>query len=187
MRWIDIEGFEGLYQISDTGLVKSCERNIQNNYTGIQKKKEKILKPEFTKDGYLRITLSKDSKQYRYPIHTLVAQAFLKNPNLLNIINHKDENKSNNHYTNLEWCDYKYNLEYSISRYYVAIDPFGTSHNVFNLSDFCKTNNLSLSAMSEMATGRIAKGKKNPRLSHKGWKCFYLDNKPKRGVMKHDC
>lgn len=77
MRWIDIEGFEGLYQISDTGLVKSCERNIQNNYTGIQKKKEKILKPEFTKDGYLRITLSKDSKQYRYPIHILVAQAFV--------------------------------------------------------------------------------------------------------------
>lgn len=187
MRWIDIKDFEGLYQISDTGLVKSCERNIDNPHTGMQKKKEKILKPDVMKDGYLRITLSKNAKQYKYPIHILVAQAFVENPNKFEIVNHIDENKANNNYTNLEWCHCQYNLEYSISRHYIAIDPLGTKHDVFNLSDFCRIHNLSLSAMSEMATGRIPKNKRSPRLSHKGWKCSYLHNKPLRGVMKHDC
>ncbi len=187
IEWKDIEGFEGIYQISNTGLVKSLERNIVNSHIGIQKLKVRILKPDVMKDNYLRITLSKDGKISKYPIHVLVARAFIDNPNNLPIINHKDENRSNNYYTNLEWCSPQYNLEYSLSRHYIATDPNGNVYDVFNLSQFCKDYNLSISAMSQMATGRIAKNKTNPRRTHKGWVCKYVNDQPTRGVLKHDC
>ena len=171
MEWKQIEGFENIYEISNTGLVKSCERIIINPVHGLQKRKERILKPDYMKDGYLRITLLKDKKLYKYLIHTLVAKAFIKNPNNFNIINHKDENRSNNTVTNLEWSNCQYNLEYSLSRYYFVTNPSGISYHVFNLSKFCNINNLSISAMSGMATQRIAKNRSNPISHHKGWTC----------------
>lgn len=101
----DIEGFEGLYQISNQGRVKS----LANDKT----KKEKILKSGKNKDGYLLINLWKNGKVKNYRVHRLVAQAFLPNPNNLSEVNHKDENKTNNNVNNLEWCDRQYNAEYS--------------------------------------------------------------------------
>ena len=100
----DIEGYEGLYQVSNYGSVKS----LGNSKT----RKEKVLKPFNTTKGYLQVELSKQGKRKNYYIHRLVAQAFLQNPNNLPEINHKDEDKTNNHVTNLEWCDRKYNINY---------------------------------------------------------------------------
>ena len=99
----DIEGYEGLYQVSNLGNVKSLGND--------KKRKEKILKPNKNNRGYLYVGLYKDGKVKHY-IHRLVAQAFLQNPNNLPEINHKDEDKTNNHVTNLEWCDRKYNINY---------------------------------------------------------------------------
>lgn len=185
--WKDISGYEGVYQVSNTGLVKSLARNVANPRFGMQKLPERILKPEIMKDGYLRVALSNNAKIQRINVHILVAKEFVENKNNLEYVNHIDENKSNNNYLNLEWCTTQYNLEYSISRHYVVTDPDGNKINVFNLSNFCKEHNLSISAMSEMATKRIAKNKTNPRSSHKGWKCAYLENKPLKGVLKNDC
>ena len=99
----DIEGYEG-YQISNYGNVKS----LGNDKT----RKEKVLKPAKDKYGYLYVNLSKQGKVKKHFVHRLVAQVFIDNPNNLPEINHKDEDKTNNHITNLEWCDRKYNINY---------------------------------------------------------------------------
>jgi hypothetical protein len=97
--FVDIENYEGLYRISSFGRVYSVKRN-------------KFLKPKKDKDNYLLVNLYKNGKRKNYKIHRLVAQAFLPNPSNLPQVNHKDENPSNNHLENLEWCDAKYNCNY---------------------------------------------------------------------------
>lgn len=101
----DIEGYEGLYQVSNLGNVKSF---VDNN--GVAR--EKVLKPRINGRGYLHVDLCKNKKKKIYLVHRLVAQAFIENPNNLPIINHKDECKTNNIVTNIEWCTQKYNCNY---------------------------------------------------------------------------
>lgn len=104
--WKDIEGYEGLYQISSKGRVKSLGNGSSGN------SKEKILKSNKNEYGYLRVNLWKEGKRENHKIHRLVATAFLPNPNNLLEINHKDEDKTNNKVDNLEWCNRKYNTNY---------------------------------------------------------------------------
>lgn len=98
--WKDIPDYKGLYQVSNFGNVKSL------------KGKEKILKPQPNNNGYLRVGLSKNGNCIQFFVHRLVASAFLKNDNNLPCINHKDENPSNNHVDNLEFCNHTYNMNY---------------------------------------------------------------------------
>ena len=107
----EIEGYEGLYLISNLGRVKSLSKKIWNG-KGYYNRNEINIKPAKDKDGYLYVQLSKDNIQKPYKVHRLVAQAFIENPNNLPQVNHKDEDKTNNHVTNLEWCTPKYNLNY---------------------------------------------------------------------------
>lgn len=109
--WKDIKGYEGLYQISNYGNVKSLERVIEDN-KGSYIKKEKILTPTINNRGYYHIGLRNNSKTKYYYVHRLVAEAFIPNPNNYPIINHKDEDKTNNKVDNLEWCTPKYNANY---------------------------------------------------------------------------
>ena len=97
--WKDIEGYEGLYQVSNLGRVYS-------------KKTNRFLTMKKGNHGYERVALFKDGKQKFYLKHRLVAQAFIPNPDNLPEVNHKDEDKSNNCVSNLEWCDGKYNCNY---------------------------------------------------------------------------
>ena len=99
--WKDKKDYEGHYQVSNCGRVKSIKFG-----------KEKILKLIKDKDGYLQVTLCKNNIKKVYKVHRLVAEAFLDNPNNLPCINHKDENKLNNIVTNLEYCTYSYNSNY---------------------------------------------------------------------------
>ena len=105
--WKDIEGYEGLYQVSNLGRVKSLARKTGNQYN-----KENILSKERTRKGYYRVQLTKNKEHKHYPIHRLVAIAFIPNPDNLPCVNHKDENKGNNCVWNLEWCSKKYNNIY---------------------------------------------------------------------------
>lgn len=105
--WKDIEEYEGKYQVSNLGRVKSL-LFINGN---IIKKREKILK-ELGENKYLHVTLWKNHKGKNYSVHQLVAKAFIENPNNYKEINHKDENIRNNKADNLEWCDHKYNINY---------------------------------------------------------------------------
>ena len=104
-EWRDIAGYEGLYQVSNFGRVKSLN---YNHTIG----KERILKPSITKRGYLMVVLFKNKKGKTFLIHRLVAQAFIPNPNNYPCVNHKSEIKTQNNVENLEWCDNKYNLNY---------------------------------------------------------------------------
>lgn len=101
----DIKGYEGLYQISNLGRVKS----LNYRHTG----REKILKLKIDKDGYLLICLYKNGKQKFFTIHRLVAEEFIPNPNNLPQVNHKNEIKDDNRMENLEWCTVKYNNIYN--------------------------------------------------------------------------
>ena len=112
--WKDIKGYEGLYQVSNLGRVKSVARNIYRNNKGTfcnHFYKEKIFDVD-SLEPYPRVTLSKDNKSKHFSIHRLVANAFIPNPNNLPCVNHKDEDKTNNNVNNLEWCTHKYNSNY---------------------------------------------------------------------------
>ena len=108
--WKDIEGYEGLYQVSNLGRVKSLKWG-----------KVKFLKPFSDKNGYLSVHLRKDNSSYMSYIHRLVAMTFISNPNNLPQVNHKDENPSNNNVSNLEYCDSKYNNNYGTRNEKISI------------------------------------------------------------------
>ena len=109
--WKDIKKYEGIYQISNLGRVKSLSRQKKHSYNGVALLKEKILKPQKA-NGYYFVRLCKDSISKQYLVHRLVASHFLNNPNNYNEINHIDEDKTNNNAINLEWCTHKYNINY---------------------------------------------------------------------------
>lgn len=108
-EWRDIEGYEGLYQVSNEGRVKSLERWCRN---GKQLVKEKIKTSFKMADGYYGVTLSKNGIPKVKKIARLVAETFIPNPNDLPEVNHKSEDKSLNTVENLEWCDRSYNINY---------------------------------------------------------------------------
>lgn len=114
--WKWIAGYEGLYMVSTHGRVKSMDRYIQHPHSGRTFMKGRILSPTTNNKGYKQIKLHKNGKYKSYLVHRLVAQAFIPNPNNYPIINHKDENPNNNHYTNLEYCTYRYNINYGNCR-----------------------------------------------------------------------
>ena len=95
--WKKIKDYEN-YMISNFGRVKSLKRNL-------------ILKPEIRRQ-YYSVQLYKNKNQNNFQIHRLVAITFIKNPHNLKYVNHKDENKLNNHVDNLEWCTASYNTNY---------------------------------------------------------------------------
>jgi len=108
-EWRDIPGFEGIYQISNTGKVLSL------NYRNRGYAKE--LTPKINNKGYLWVQLFKNKKSINAQMHRLVATVFVDNPNGFPIINHKDENPFNNSSDNLEWCTRKYNYDYSFEKH----------------------------------------------------------------------
>lgn len=114
--WKDIEGYEGLYQVSNLGNVKSLDRNfVVLNKKGFKqhiRQKGRLLKKQNGSCGYKIVNLSKDNIHKTHMIHRLVAKTFLPNPLNLPEVNHKDECKDNNALYNLEWCTSKYNANY---------------------------------------------------------------------------
>lgn len=99
LEWRSVKGYDGRYLVSNTGLIYS---KISN----------KVLKPNKMSNGYLSVELFKDGKSKRLLIHRLVAETFIDNPESLPIVNHKDEDRTNNSVDNLEWCTQKYNANY---------------------------------------------------------------------------
>lgn len=102
--WKDIVGFEGIYQVSNLGRVKSLGND--------KNRKEKILKGSKDRVGYLFIRLNKEGKVKTFKVHRLVAQAFIPNTDNSLQVNHINEIKDDNRVENLEWCDCKYNINY---------------------------------------------------------------------------
>jgi hypothetical protein len=117
-NWRDIQGYEGLYQVSNLGRVKSLDRVIhykadEHYSVSFDKQvKGKIIR-QCCSNGYMILDLCKNGKIKNKTVHRLVATTFIENPNNHPVINHKDKCRSNNRVDNLEWCTQKYNNEYS--------------------------------------------------------------------------
>ena len=109
--WTAVVGFEGLYEVSSKGRVRSVPRKGKGIGSGGYRKGG-ILKTSISNSGYIVAHLNKDGKSYTKYVHRLVAQAFIPNPNNYPVINHRDENKQNNCVENLEWCTKEYNEGY---------------------------------------------------------------------------
>lgn len=96
----DIDGYEGIYAVSNYGRVYNCKR------------KRFLSTPKSRKKKYVDVVLTKNGIGKSFKVHRLVATAFIPNPNNYPIVNHKDEDPTNNMVDNLEWCTNRYNLDY---------------------------------------------------------------------------
>lgn len=133
----DIEGFP-LYEVSEFGEVRN-------------KKTKQILKNRENGNGYLRVDLRKDGKAYKRYVHRLVAETFLENFAGFEHVNHKDEIKTNNHVSNLEWVSARYNMQYSRAVVLVAkrdhlkgYEPYYIEFNSFSEARYAGFNTLSV-------------------------------------------
>ena len=122
-RWI--RGYEGLYQISNFGRVKSFPRNTTS--------KIQIIKPLLSRSGYLYVGLRKQgTKRLRFKLHRLVSQAFIENPENKQTVNHKDGDKFNNYVDNLEWATQDENNQHAID---TGLQKSGANRNTAKLTN----------------------------------------------------
>ena len=102
-KWKDIFGYDGMYQVSDFGRVRSLKYG-----------KTRVMRTYKNNNGYLLVNLYKNGKRKHLSVHRLVASAFIENDNLFNTeVNHINEDKTDNREVNLEWCDRRYNSTYN--------------------------------------------------------------------------
>ena len=148
-RWIDITGYEGYYQVSNMGRVKSLHYG-----------KEIFLKPGKDNKGYYRVVLSKGNKRYTKKVHRLVAEAFVEGmTETKNQVNHINEIKTDNVYSNLEWCDYTYNNIYgkrleNVSRKVIAIFKDRNKREYKSQSEAARELNIFESNISMVISGK---------------------------------
>lgn len=109
IEWKDIPGYEGYYQVSNTGLVKSIKRTLVNSLGHLRNHPEKTLKPKIHNCGYHVVELSVNGKKKKYYVHRLVAVAFIENPEFKEQVNHLNGNKTDNTTINLCWATAKEN------------------------------------------------------------------------------
>lgn len=116
--WKDIKGFEGRYQVSNLGNIKSLPIKIKQKSNGggfhYQTLRGKILIPVPNSKGYLRVVLRTQEKREVWFVHRLVATHFVENPNNKPIVNHIDNVHTNNVANNLEWCTHQENLKHAV-------------------------------------------------------------------------
>ena len=125
--WRDIPDYEGIYQVSNLGEIRSCKTN-------------RIRKQIKQRSGYMRIILTKNKKQKAFFVHTLVAKCFVENTNNSPYVNHIDGNKENNDSNNLEWVTASQNMKHAINKGLVKRHPWSVKVSQYSLDGrFIKT------------------------------------------------
>jgi hypothetical protein len=108
-KWLPVDGYAGLYEVSDIGNVRSVDRTVVKSNGFSYRFSGKLLRQVNHSAGYLQVNLSALNVQTGKLVHRLVAEAFCQKPDGLNEVNHIDLNKKNNNWSNLEWCSHKEN------------------------------------------------------------------------------
>ena len=114
--WRSVVGYEELYEVSSSGLVRGKEKEVSGNHKKPSRKIPARDKKQCLLVGYPAVTLFKDSKPKLIKVHRLVAEAFLENPDSLPCVNHIDNNKANNDVSNLEWCTHEHNTHHMLNQ-----------------------------------------------------------------------
>ena len=175
--WKDIKDYEGVYQCSNLGRVRSMDRYVKEHSGKTQFRKGQIIKPKENKDnGYLQLALNKDAKRKMKYVHILVAETFIENTNQLETVNHKDGNKLNNCVDNLEWASYSENNKHAYDELNRSVANEGcTPKNVYIID----TQNISLSFYSSITETSQSIGLSHTQInryihSNKKWKGRYI-------------
>ena len=161
--WKPIYGYEGYYEISNMGNVKTLKRKKyipKNNSYGYIK--ERKLKPWKDSNGYMNIDLCKNKKSTRYKVHRLVAETFIDNPENLPFVNHIDFNTSNNKVENLEWVTARGNVMHSFSNGRISVPkntkfPFKTVKEIRELYETGKYSQVALSERFGVSTNQVSR------------------------------
>lgn len=171
-QWKDITDFEGLYQVSNLGNIKSIARVS----TIGRRLKERMLSLKVNKDnGYVYVSLFRQGKTYNKRVHILVAQEWVKNPNKLPIVHHKDADKENNKVNNLQWATQKTNVNESIKAGNMKVT--GSEHpqaklteeSVYEIKELLATTKLTQKSIAErygVEKSAISKIKRNITWTH---------------------
>lgn len=156
--WKDIPGYEGLYQASIYGYIRSVDRIVYKGKKYVPTKiKGKIISPWVDKTGYLKANLYKNGKRKCEKMHQLIAKTFIPNPERKATVNHKDENPFNNTVLNLEWMTNKENVNYGtrIQRvkekygyHILRISPNGSTNYFFTLHEAEKKTGIPRQSIS---------------------------------------
>jgi hypothetical protein len=145
------------YEVSNLGRIRHL---YENRYDINTKKIKKIRKTKYLRpvirDGYERVRIYESRNKFKsYPVHRLVAEAFIANPSNYTIVNHKDEDRKNNNVNNLEWCDHKYNSRYSLN---IAVNQYDKNWNFIKewncIKDAATALNLIASNISRCCKGK---------------------------------
>lgn len=181
MIWKEVPNYEGYYKISENGDVMSVDRTITRKDGRTTKLKSKALKPYFTSDGYKRVALTKNGKAKHILVHRLVSMTFHGIPdNHAELeVNHIDENKENNHYSNLEWCSHLKNMRHSPwindrinkanSVSVIVIKPDGNRISFNSIKEMAQKLNITIPT----AHTYVQKGNILTRGNKKGWQFVY--------------
>lgn len=148
--WKAIKGYEGLYEISDLGRVKSLPKRHKNRF-GYVTTKERIMKQTPTRKGYLRVSFGSGKKKKSFLVHRLVGIAFIENTENKEQINHINGIKNDNRIDNLEWCTNTENTRHSfkhLGRKSPFKGKFGKNHNR-SISVLCLNTNTRYGSMRE--------------------------------------
>lgn len=119
--WKDIDGYEGIYQVSNLGNVKSCERVVTSGLRQVKVAKRMMSACKNNK-GYPVVLLSKAGKYRTHSVHRLVAESHIPNPNNYTQVNHKDGIKHNNNSENLEWCTCTMNIQHAYATGLITLE-----------------------------------------------------------------
>lgn len=170
--WKPINGYEGLYEVSNQGDIKSLERlcydSVRCYHRGV---KERILKPVPDKDGYLQVALSRDGKLTTKKVHRLVAECFIDNPENLKEVNHKNKDVANNRVGNLEWCDRTGNARHQFKCHFKVMNPEGVILEGYSIKKFALDNGLHPRLLGYLLN--------NSQKTHRGWKKVYYKHHSK--------
>jgi transcriptional regulator with XRE-family HTH domain len=165
-EWRDVQGYEGSYQVSNLGNVRSVTRIVIDKRGGQREWPSKILKQKESKSGYM-IVHFRTSKESHPSVHTLVAKAFIPNQHKKPTVNHKDGDKKNNAVFNLEWYDHAEQMHHAFQNGLIKVRGKQIYNELLKkkIYEYFLNNSISIFQLakmfnvSERTAGRIAKGK----------------------------